>query len=243
MTWAEATRRTDDPVALLLGQPYARFQGDPRTHPVRALSQKVQVPFALGEARLAFRAHITASRTDPQRDRLTIQVLEPGPGSAPPRVLAAGLTLTGADAWEDWVEYSIPLQALAWLNDPKEVEVRLEYRPAHADAVFRIQELRLLGSDAPQARVVPDPPKVRLAPGERAAAPFTARIAGALDQRVTWKLREAGGGTLTGQGAYTAPDQPGWYHAVATAVADPRLEAEVSIQVRAREPAPEGKGR
>jgi alpha-tubulin suppressor-like RCC1 family protein/uncharacterized protein YjbI with pentapeptide repeats len=51
---------------------------------------------------------------------------------------------------------------------------------------------------------------------------FTAVVGGAVDQTVTWSVQEAGGGTISSAGVYTAPSGPGGpYHVVATSVANP----------------------
>ena len=53
-------------------------------------------------------------------------------------------------------------------------------------------------------------------------ATFTAVVAqGAGNQAVNWSVLEAGGGTITSAGVYTAPSTPGTYHIVATSQADP----------------------
>lgn len=69
------------------------------------------------------------------------------------------------------------------------------------------------------------PPTVTLAP--LAKRTFTADVTGAADRSVTWAVQEGdAGGTVTGDGTYTAPATAGSYHVVVTSVADP---AETSV--------------
>lgn len=48
---------------------------------------------------------------------------------------------------------------------------------------------------------------------------------------VTWSVTEAGGGTITPTGLYTAPLVDGTYHVVATSIADPTCTATVTVTV------------
>ncbi len=66
-----------------------------------------------------------------------------------------------------------------------------------------------------------------------AAETLVARVSGTADARVTWRVREPGGGTVDGAGRYTAPLVPGTYHVVAESVAQPGAlgEAEVTVEV------------
>jgi WD40 repeat protein len=63
------------------------------------------------------------------------------------------------------------------------------------------------------------PTTVTLAPG--AAQNFTASVVGLSDTTVTWSVQEANGGSITNDGVYIAPPATGFYHVVATTVADP----------------------
>ena len=66
-----------------------------------------------------------------------------------------------------------------------------------------------------------------------AARTLAAHVSGTADARVTWRVREPGGGTVDGAGRYTAPLVPGTYHVVAESVAHPGAlgEAEVTVEV------------
>jgi hypothetical protein len=48
---------------------------------------------------------------------------------------------------------------------------------------------------------------------------FTATVTGTANTGVTWSVQEAGGGTITAAGVYTAPANAATYHVVATSVA------------------------
>lgn len=60
---------------------------------------------------------------------------------------------------------------------------------------------------------------------------FTATVTGSADTAVTWAVVEAGGGTITAGGVYTAPAAPGTYHVAATSHADPAKSATAAVAV------------
>ena len=60
---------------------------------------------------------------------------------------------------------------------------------------------------------------------------FTATVTGSTDTAATWSVVEAGGGTVTASGVYTAPAAPGTYHVTATSHADPARSATAAIAV------------
>jgi alpha-tubulin suppressor-like RCC1 family protein len=60
---------------------------------------------------------------------------------------------------------------------------------------------------------------------------FTATVAGSKETRVTWRVREAGGGTVSSTGEYTAPNAPGTFHVEAKSVADPAKSAAATVSV------------
>jgi hypothetical protein len=63
---------------------------------------------------------------------------------------------------------------------------------------------------------------------------FTASVIGLEDTGVTWSVQEgASGGTITSEGVYTAPNQPGTYHLIATSREDTSVQATVTITVQA----------
>jgi hypothetical protein len=62
---------------------------------------------------------------------------------------------------------------------------------------------------------------------------FTATVTGTTDTGVTWSVQEAGGGTISSAGVYTAPATVGTYHAVAKSVADGTKTAVATVTVTA----------
>jgi hypothetical protein len=58
---------------------------------------------------------------------------------------------------------------------------------------------------------------------------FTATVGGSPSTAVTWSVQEAGGGTITAQGLYTAPATSGTYHVVAANAADPTRTASALV--------------
>jgi hypothetical protein len=62
---------------------------------------------------------------------------------------------------------------------------------------------------------------------------FTATVVGTANTGVTWSVQEAGGGSVSAGGLYTAPGVRGTYHVVATSVADASKTATATITVPA----------
>jgi hypothetical protein len=61
---------------------------------------------------------------------------------------------------------------------------------------------------------------------------LAATVSGSSNQAVTWSVQESSaGGSITAQGAYTAPSTGGTYHAVATSAADPTKSQAATIVV------------
>jgi hypothetical protein len=60
---------------------------------------------------------------------------------------------------------------------------------------------------------------------------LSASVTGSTNQAVTWSVLEAGGGTVTSAGVYTAPDATGTFHVVGTSVADASKSASAAITV------------
>jgi len=60
---------------------------------------------------------------------------------------------------------------------------------------------------------------------------FSARVNGATNQAVSWSVQEAGGGSITADGTYTAPNNTGTFHVVATSQADPSKSATAEVTV------------
>ena len=63
--------------------------------------------------------------------------------------------------------------------------------------------------------------------------PLTATVIGTSNSAVTWSVQEAGGGTVTSAGVYTAPNQRGTYHVIATSAADTSRTSTATLIVKA----------
>jgi hypothetical protein len=61
---------------------------------------------------------------------------------------------------------------------------------------------------------------------------FVASVAGSSNKGVTWSVQEAGGGTITSAGVYTAPSLAGTYHVIAASAADPTQSASAAVTVQ-----------
>jgi len=79
------------------------------------------------------------------------------------------------------------------------------------------------------------PPKAALQVGK--SAQFSATVTGSSDKAVIWSVREAGGGSVTGEGLYSAPSSAGVFHLAAASHADPKQIAEAEITVTTGAPA------
>jgi len=60
---------------------------------------------------------------------------------------------------------------------------------------------------------------------------FIATVTGTSNPQVTWTVVEAGGGSISTSGVYTAPSTAGTYHVTATSVADPTKNATAAVTV------------
>ncbi len=60
---------------------------------------------------------------------------------------------------------------------------------------------------------------------------FSATVSGANDQGVIWSVVEPGGGSITQEGVYTAPQTAGTYHVRATSVADSSKSGTITVTV------------
>jgi hypothetical protein len=61
-----------------------------------------------------------------------------------------------------------------------------------------------------------------------------ATVTGGSDPTATWSVAEAGGGTVSAAGLYTAPNVPGTYHVVAASRASPSTTARATVTVTDR---------
>ncbi len=92
-------------------------------------------------------------------------------------------------------------------------------------------------------KVVDAPPEVTVSiePAHQqvragASVTFSAQVLGLthpeLDTSVSWSVKEDGGGTISAEGVYTAPDTPGEFHVIATSNANPLRAATARVDVR-----------
>jgi len=80
------------------------------------------------------------------------------------------------------------------------------------------------------------PPQVAVAPESSTLAPggtetFTATVKGLANTHVRWSVQEVSGGSVSSAGFYNAPQSTGFYHLVATSVADASVTASATITV------------
>lgn len=61
---------------------------------------------------------------------------------------------------------------------------------------------------------------------------LTAAVAGSSNNAVTWSVLEAGGGSITPGGVYTAPNVVGVYHIIATSAVDPTQSVTTAVTVQ-----------
>jgi O-glycosyl hydrolase len=88
------------------------------------------------------------------------------------------------------------------------------------------------------AVVTVTPPSVSINPASAivalgGSANFTCAVTGAADTSCTFSVAEAGGGSVSATGAYTAPTTAGTYHVVATSHADASRTASAAVTVTA----------
>ena len=112
--------------------------------------------------------------------------------------------------------------------------------PGQATVTVRIPDAQLAQSAPITVTATPLNVQIAVHPGTatlpvRGAQLFEATVTGAPDTRVNWSVQEgAAGGTVDANGLYTAPDQPGTYHVVATSRADPSRSAVATVTVHVR---------
>jgi len=93
----------------------------------------------------------------------------------------------------------------------------------------------VVGSELPAVSVTISPPSASVVPG--GGMQFSATLLGTPDLHVIWSVAEgAAGGSVDGQGHYTAPATEGSFHVTARSRADPGRSAIASVLVRKTEP-------
>jgi PKD repeat protein len=101
-------------------------------------------------------------------------------------------------------------------------------------ALNSADQFGLLDGGTPAVSVSVQPGTKSLTVG--ATATFTATVFGDANQSVAWSVVEAGGGSITSAGLYTAPATPGTFHVKAVAAADPTVSAQATVIVTAAGP-------
>ncbi|MEM9556779.1 MAG: hypothetical protein AAGC60_21140 [Acidobacteriota bacterium] len=77
--------------------------------------------------------------------------------------------------------------------------------------------------------IVVDPTTAAVAAGQ--TFQFEAVVKNAADRRLQWTVAHGGGGTITSDGLYTAPDHAGTFRIIAKSVADPTKYATATVTV------------
>ncbi len=103
---------------------------------------------------------------------------------------------------------------------------------------LRVASLAALVTLASACDQAPPPPTIVVTVAPEVAAvdpgktqPFVATVSGIANQAVVWSVTEAGGGTVTAAGIYTAPAASGTYHVVATSQVDRTRQATATVYV------------
>jgi len=103
---------------------------------------------------------------------------------------------------------------------------------------LRVASLAALVTLASACDQAPPPPTIVVTVAPEVAAvdpgktqPFVATVSGIANQAVAWSVTEAGGGTVTAAGIYTAPAASGTYHVVATSRVDRTRQATATVYV------------
>jgi hypothetical protein len=94
------------------------------------------------------------------------------------------------------------------------------------------------GSTSPTERGAAQNVEVRVSPEQAQVAagnsvPFAATVTGTANTSVVWAVVEAGGGTVSATGLYTAPSSAGTFHVTATSAADTTKAASATVTVTA----------
>ncbi len=85
------------------------------------------------------------------------------------------------------------------------------------------------GGAAQTVQVAVAPAEVAVAPGGQVA--LAATVTGTANTAVSWSVVEAGGGTVSGTGLYTAPGSGGTFHVAATSAADSTKQGQAVVTV------------
>jgi chitinase len=91
-------------------------------------------------------------------------------------------------------------------------------RTASLAAILSLSSACGKSASSPPVAIAVAPQVAAVDPGKTQA--FVATVTGVANQSVSWSVQEAGGGTITAAGLYTAPAVHGTYHVVATSHVD-----------------------
>jgi hypothetical protein len=183
--------------------------------------------------------HVTAtSNADPSaKATATFNVARATVRAYPAEVSVAqgalyGLHATVAEANDERVAWSVVEGAMGGSVDAASGAYTAPSTPGvyhvRATSVEDPSASDVVRIDVPFTDIAVTPSFATLDPSTSRA--FGASIAGP-SQTVTWRVAEAGGGTVTPAGVYTAPGTNGIYHLVATGVADPTMVTTVPVLV------------
>jgi hypothetical protein len=186
------------------------------------LFQRVTFPADKNTSELSFWIW---SRPDPKHpdSSLTVKLLDDRTG-VPLRTLA---TFDRRNGRPDWVRTVLPLGGM----QGRTVDLAfIAWIPSTSAALFLVDDINLDAyGTVPLPAVSVLPKRVDLAPG--ASFHFRVSFTRPAGQALVWSLREPGGTQNMENQTCTPPAAPGFYHLVATSVADPQDFDEISIHV------------
>ena len=102
-------------------------------------------------------------------------------------------------------------------------------RTASLAAILSLSSACEKSASSPSVAVAVAPAIAAVDPGKTQA--FVATVTGVANQSVSWSVQEAGGGTITAAGLYTAPAVHGTYHVVAASHVDRTQQATATVYV------------
>jgi hypothetical protein len=102
-------------------------------------------------------------------------------------------------------------------------------RTASLAAILSLSSACGKSASSPPVAIAVAPQIAAVDPGKTQA--FVATVTGVANQSVSWSVQEAGGGTITAAGLYTAPAVHGTYHVVATSHVDRTQQAAATVYV------------
>ena len=102
-------------------------------------------------------------------------------------------------------------------------------RTASLAAILSLSSACEKSASSPSVAVAVAPAIAAVDPGKTQA--FVATVTGVANQSVSWSVQEAGGGTITAAGLYTAPTVHGTYHVVAASHVDRTQQATATVYV------------